>query len=114
MIAESHALTRQQRIEQQLTQHLTPAYLLVENESKNHNVPTGSETHFKVIAVSNHFENLSRIARHRLINQILAAELASGMHALSLHLYACEEWATAKENLQQSPQCLGGKAKNHD
>ena len=111
MTAKFHALTRQQRIEQLLTQHLTPTYLLVENESKNHHVPTGSETHFKVTAVSSHFGNLSRIARHRLVNQILAAELASGMHALSLHLYACEEWAAAKENLQQSPRCLGGKTK---
>lgn len=43
-----------------------------------------SETHFKVIVVSNDFEPLKPIERHRAINELLADELQSGVHALSI------------------------------
>ena len=48
-------MQRKERIEQQLVQELAPVFLSVENESNNHHVPKGSETHFKVIAVSAQF-----------------------------------------------------------
>ncbi len=42
----------QETIEQRLSDSLTPLQLEVVNESFMHNVPAGSETHFKVTAVS--------------------------------------------------------------
>src|SRR3990167_5847176 len=85
--------SRQSRIETILLNKLVPTHLFVDNESNRHQVPKHSETHFKVVAVTVKFENLTRIARHRLVNQLLANEFDSGMHALSLHLYAPNEWA---------------------
>lgn len=42
-----------------LTAALNPVHLNIINESYMHNVPKGSETHFKVVLVSKEFENKS-------------------------------------------------------
>ena len=39
-------------IEKKLRDNLSPSFLEVINESNMHNVPSGSESHFKVIVVS--------------------------------------------------------------
>lgn len=44
-------------IKNKLSQQLSPKYLDVINESPHHNVPAGSETHFKVVVVTDQFEN---------------------------------------------------------
>ena len=46
-------------IREKLTADLSPRHLDIINESYMHNVPRGSETHFKVIVVSDKFESLS-------------------------------------------------------
>ncbi len=88
-----------------LTGALTPDALTVTNESQNHNVPQGSETHFKIVAVSKHFVGLSRVERHRLVNTLLKSEFDGGLHALSLFLYTAEQWKNVENNLIQSPPC---------
>ena len=40
-------------------------------QSYMHNVPRGSETHFKVVLVSEAFDGLSLIKRHRAVNSTL-------------------------------------------
>ena len=40
-----------------LTNQFSPLHLDILNESYMHNVPKGSETHFKVVVVSSQFEN---------------------------------------------------------
>ncbi|NVK29766.1 MAG: BolA/IbaG family iron-sulfur metabolism protein [Gammaproteobacteria bacterium] len=97
----------QRQIETKL-KALTPLKLDVINESHMHNVPAGSESHFKVICVADAFEGKARIQRHRLINQILADELAEHIHALSLKLFTPAEWQTAGETVDASPKCRGG------
>ena len=44
--------------------------LKIINESLMHNVPEGSETHFKIVVITNDFNNLSIIKRHKLIYKI--------------------------------------------
>lgn len=44
-----------------LNAKLAPIHLEVVNESYMHNVPKGSETHFKVLVVSNQFDGLPLI-----------------------------------------------------
>lgn len=44
-----------------LTENLNPTHLEVINESYMHNVPKGSETHFKVLVVSNEFNKTTLI-----------------------------------------------------
>eukprot|EP00122_Pirum_gemmata_P014739 Pgem_evm1s13750 len=54
----------QESITNKLTSEYEPRHLEVINESKNHNVPRDSETHFKVIVVSDKFCGSSLIQRH--------------------------------------------------
>lgn len=97
-------------IETKLLSAFSPLHLDVINESNNHNVPPGSESHFKVIIVSNHFEEERLIKRHRAVNSVLAEELAEKIHALALHTYTEKEWHDYyAENTPLSPNCLGGE-----
>jgi len=82
---------------------------MIENESDRHSVPSGSETHFKIVAVSSAFESLSLIQRHRLINHILASEFSNGLHALSLNLYTPSEWLKKSKVPPISPPCHHAK-----
>jgi stress-induced morphogen len=97
----------QTRIEAELTRELAPALLVVENESKNHSVPAGSETHFKVTVVSDRFDGLSRVDRHKLVYAILKDELSGGVHALAITSRTPAEWAM-DSSVGASPPCLGG------
>lgn len=102
-------MSREQRIYDALFIGLKPDTLLIENESSRHNVPTGSETHFKVVAVSKLVEGLSLIARHRLVNKLLVDEFTSGLHALSLYLYTRDEWERQTSGAPASPACHNHK-----
>lgn len=97
------------RLEQILRAGLEPVHLEVVNESHQHSVPKNSETHFKVVAVSKKFEGLSRIDRQRLVNELVKAELQTGLHALTQKALTPDEWEQQKTDLQfESPECLGG------
>jgi BolA protein len=98
----------QQSIEQKISAALQPAYLDVENESHRHNVPPGSESHFKVTVVTDQFEGKPLVARHRMLNQLLADELAGPVHALALHTMTPGEWQSKGQQVAKSPPCLGG------
>ena len=69
-------MTTQQIIEEKLVGGFDLQHLQVINESGQHNVPDGSESHFKVVLVAEAFEGTRLIARHRLVNETLADELA--------------------------------------
>lgn len=102
----------QTNIEDKITQALQPEFLEVVNESHMHNVPPGSESHFKVTVVSREFDNKMLVARHRLLNQLLKEELDGPVHALSLHTLTPSEWQEKNGEIRKSPPCLGGsKAK---
>ncbi|HEX7034544.1 MAG TPA: BolA/IbaG family iron-sulfur metabolism protein [Pseudomonadales bacterium] len=106
-------MSMQQTIERKLSQRFDLAHLDVRNESGNHNVPPGSETHFKVVLVSEAFAGMALVARHRLVNETLRDELAGGVHALAIHTYTAEEWQRRFGDAPMSPPCLGGKAREH-
>jgi BolA protein len=91
-------------------QVLRPYFLEVINESHNHNVPKGSESHFKVIIVADAFQGKRLVARHRMVNTILADELRS-IHALVLNTMTPEEWSDKGEAVNDSPPCLGGSSR---
>lgn len=100
-------MSLQQQIEHKLRAALSPAHLDVDNESHRHNVPPGSESHFRVTVVSDAFESQPLLARHRRVNQALAEELAGPVHALALHTYTPREWEE-RNGAPESPPCLGG------
>ena len=101
-------MTVQQDIELQLAQNFVPEYLEVANESHQHSVPVNSETHFKVVLVSQRFEGLRKVARHQQVYAALAAQLAGPVHALALHTYTSAEWQARQEAAPESPECHGG------
>jgi len=95
-------------IEDKLRAALSPGHLEVINESHMHNVPPGSESHFKVVVVSPAFEGLGRVARHRKINAVLADELKGAVHALSMETHTAPEWDARGATVMESPPCHGG------
>ncbi len=94
-------------IEMKVRQGLAPSHLEVINESGNHNVPKGSESHFKLVIVSEKFTEKRTLHRHRIDYAILARELAGSVHALALHTYTGDEWR-AVGDAPDSPNCHGG------
>ena len=101
-------MTVQSTIESKLMGNLNLQYMEVINESSQHNVPPGSESHFKLVLVSNDFTDKMLIKRHRMINEILADELQGQIHALSMHTYTEQEWQEKSGQAPMSPPCLGG------
>ena len=75
-------------ITQKLTEAFAPQSLKVLDESHQHEGHAGhrpgGQTHFRVYIVSELFKNMTRVQRHRLINEALADELAGSVHALAI------------------------------
>lgn len=101
-------MNRAERIESTLADGIDLAHIEVIDESGNHSVPQGAESHFKVVAVSEDFSTKPRIARHRTINSLLQSEFDGGMHALAVHAYTIEEWRARFGEAPLSPPCAGG------
>ncbi len=84
-----------QAIEAKLKSALQPVSLKIVDESARHaghaGAAPGGETHFQVSIVSPAFAGLTRVARQRLVYQILAEELGGGVHALSLSTFSPDE-----------------------
>jgi BolA protein len=80
------------RIREKLVQALQPTRLDIINESHLHaghrDAPGTGESHFRVLVVSPAFAGRSRLERHRLVNEALAAELKAPVHALAIKAYA--------------------------
>ncbi|WP_434359204.1 transcriptional regulator BolA [Parasalinivibrio latis] len=96
------------KIEEKLREAFKPAHLEVVNESFMHNVPSGSESHFKVVIVSGAFDNQRLLTRHRAVNQVLSEELQNDIHALAMHTYTESEWNGLNGQAPVSPPCHGG------
>ena len=91
---------KQSAMEEKLKAAFAPQRLEIMNESHLHagHHHTGSdhhgtydgtgETHFRVRMVADAFTGMSRVARHRAVNDALKKELDSGVHALALELSA--------------------------
>jgi BolA protein len=85
-------MTAKDNITKKLREAFSPESLDVTDESHLHEGHSGhrpgGETHFKVYIVSPAFEGKSRIERHRMINTLLAPELAGSVHALAIKAHA--------------------------
>jgi BolA family transcriptional regulator, general stress-responsive regulator len=82
-------------ISRKLNDALAPSSLSVIDESEQHHGHggwrEGGETHFRVNVVSAAFAGKSRIERHRIVNALLAEELAGRVHALAISAKTPEE-----------------------
>jgi BolA protein len=97
----------QEAIHQKLEKEFAPIHLEVINESFMHNVPKGSESHFKVVIASAAFDSMKLLERHRAVNALLEQELRTKVHALSIVAKTTKQWAK-KKVVEPSPKCLGG------
>lgn len=93
---EEMVLSIQSTIETKLRQAFSPDRLIVINESHlhagHHHTEHGhedtfdgtGETHFRVRIEAPVFAGMSRVERHRAVNEALADELKAGVHALAI------------------------------
>ena len=81
-----------QTIAAKLTQRFVPAFLEVIDESHRHHGHSGArpdgESHFRVKIAAEAFRGKSRLERHRMVNETLAAELKERVHALAIEAKA--------------------------
>ncbi|HVY87734.1 MAG TPA: BolA family protein [Hyphomonadaceae bacterium] len=80
--------TRAERIRAALSAAFSPEALEIVDESELHQGHAGhrpgGETHYAVKIRASAFAGLSRVARHRAVNDALKAEFETGLHALSI------------------------------
>lgn len=98
-----------EKIEKKLVTDIKTLFLEVINESPNHNVSDGAESHFKIVIVSEVFESLRAVQRHQLIYKILKEEMKL-IHAISIHPFTEVEWDKRNKSSSDSPECLGGSS----
>ena len=99
--------SRQTRIKEKLYKEFNPAFLEVVNESFKHAVPKDSETHFKIIIVSNDFKGIPVVSIHRKIYSMFNDEMGekkdNKLHALSIVTKTEDEF---KDKIPDSPNCV--------
>ena len=85
----------EERITRKLQQAFAPETLEVVNDSHRHaghaSSPGTGESHFTIKVVSQSFAGKTRLERHRMVNEVLAEELAGNVHALAITALAPEE-----------------------
>ena len=101
-------MSRQQQIQDIICDAIDTTHIDVINESHMHSVPPNSETHFKLVLVSNDFDGKRKVARHQVIYGLLGGMMNEGLHALAIHAYTPEEWQDAQAQFPASPNCMGG------
>lgn len=79
-----------QILDAKLRAALAPALLEVIDESNQHNGHAGAhpsgESHFRVRISTDHFAGKSRVAQHRIVNDVLSLELKMRVHALAIEI----------------------------
>ncbi len=68
-----------------------------------HNVPPNSETHFKLVIVSNDFTELTNVKRHQCIYKALN-DTMTRIHALSIQAFTLDEYLK-NPIILKSPDC---------
>ena len=86
---------RRARIEAKLRKELEAAFVEVTDESHLHAGHVGARSgggHFRATIVSDRFEGLGAVAAQRLVYRVLAEEMGSEIHALSLKTIPTSSW----------------------
>ena len=73
---------------EKLNHAFAPILLKIDDVSHQHaghsGAPSGGQSHFELVISAPAFEDVSRIASHRMINKALADLLAGPIHALQI------------------------------
>ena len=92
------------QIEQKLRDTLHPEFLEVHNDSEMHQENLGDESHMRVNLVSQEFDGMKLLQRHRMVQQIIKEEQAQ-IHALVLNLMTPAEWEARGGRAINPPPC---------
>ena len=97
----------QDSIKETLIEDFNPSVLKIVNESYMHSVPKDSETHFKLVIVSDFFMNITQVKRHLIIYKSLE-DIMKQIHALSIHSFDENEYSK-NPIILDSPNCVKKK-----
>ena len=92
-------MNRKIKIEKILKDNFDPYFFLVKDVSEEHrghgNFKENVESHFEIIIVSEKFENLNNVVRHRMINKFLKEEYSDDLHSVTIKTYTIDEYNKA-------------------
>ena len=79
-----------QILDRKLRATFSPAFLEVIDESIQHHGHAGAhpsgESHFRIRISAAAFSGKSRVAQHRMVNEVLAHELKTRVHAMAIEI----------------------------
>jgi BolA protein len=87
---------RIQAIENALRSKLEAQHVVVIDQSSHHEGHLGAQGgggHFQVLAVSERFRGLSRLAAQRIVYEALGELMEAEIHAVSMRTLTPEEWS---------------------
>ena len=89
-------MKRKLKIENIILEKFEPYFFSVldvsEQHRGHHNFREEVESHFEIIIVSEKFNNIKRIDRHRMVNQSLKKEFSSDLHSAIIKTYTTKEF----------------------
>ena len=86
--------TRDQKLRLRLEKAFEPQELMVKDQSQLHVGHEGAREgkgHFEVIIVSEKFQDVTRVKRHRMVYDVLGDLIESDIHALRIRAYTPTE-----------------------
>ena len=93
----------QNKIDKLLRDNLNISKLIIRNDSYKHNVPPNSESHFNVQIVSDDFQDLSQIQRHKIVYKVIES-LLNEIHAFSITAITTSEF-NENSSFRDTPEC---------
>lgn len=89
---------------------LNPVKLELENESHKHahGGPAPTDTHFRLLLVSDAFEGMRAVQRHQKIYALLGDLMQNPIHALAMRLSTPAEWNPETDTGPAPMPCRGG------
>ena len=89
-------MKRKLRIEKIILENYEPYFYSVLDVSEQHrghqNFKENVESHFEIIIVSEKFNNITRIDRHRMVNRSLKEEFLSDLHSIIIKTFTIKEY----------------------
>ena len=101
-------MTIQHTIEAKLMETFSPERLRIDNDSNRHAGPA-TDSHYRLVIVSQAFEGNNAVKRQRAVYACLAEEMAGPLHALQMKCLTPAEYDAANGDVTlKAPPCGGG------
>ncbi len=87
-------------IERALVDQLDATHVEIQDDSAHHAGHPGAEAgggHFRVVVVSERFQDLSMVAAQRLVYEALGELMTTDIHALQMRTLTPKQWEAARK-----------------